>query len=294
MILVAGGTGRLGSALVRRLRDASQPVTVLTRDPARAQHLRPLGAHVAVGDVRRPVTLEAAMEGVTTVVSAVHGFGTRDGCTPATVDRDGNAALINAAAAAGADVVLMSVLGASHDHPLPLVRMKAAAEDELRMSSVAWTVVRSAAFAELHLEILQRTAGRAKAPVVLGRGNNPVNVVSVEDVAEVVTQSVAGGFHGRVLDVGGPEDVTFDDLARTVQISLGRTDQRIRHVPRRLLRVLSRTQAVPRLPIGQIAAAALAFDTTPMTYEDLHDPDAVTWRGARRIATLATAANATK
>jgi uncharacterized protein YbjT (DUF2867 family) len=292
MILVAGGTGRLGTVLVRRLRDAGQPVTVLTRDPARAEHLGSLGAHVAVGDVRRPTTLVAAMREATTVVSAVHGFGAHDGGTPAKVDRDGNRALVKVAADAGADVVLMSVLGASHNHPLALFRMKAAAEDELRMQSIGWTVVRAAAFAELHLEILQRTAGRAKAPVVLGRGDNLVNVVSVEDVAEAVTQAVAGRFQGRVLDVGGPEDVTFDDLARTVQISLGRTDQQIRHVPRRLLRALASTQAVPRVPIGQIAASALMLDTAPMTYEALHDPDAVTWRGTRRITTLGTAAKA--
>jgi uncharacterized protein YbjT (DUF2867 family) len=294
VILVAGGTGRLGSALVRRLRDASQPVTVLTRDPSRAAHLRALGAHVAVGDVRRPLTLEAAMRGASTVVSAVHGFGARDGGTPATVDRDGNAALIKAAAEAGADVVLMSVLGASQHHPLPLLRMKAAAEDEVRTHADAWTVVRAAPFAELHLEILRRTAGRAKAPVVLGRGDNPVNVVSVEDVADAVAQSVAGRFQGQVLDVGGPDDVTFDDLARTVRTSLGRTDRPIRHVPRRMLRLLSSAQAVPRLPVGQIAALALALDTTPMTYEALHDPDAVTWLGTRRIATLMNGAKAAR
>jgi NADH dehydrogenase len=60
VILVAGGTGRLGSIFVRRLRDAGQPVTVLSRDSARAEHLRALGGHVVVGDVRRPVTLTAA------------------------------------------------------------------------------------------------------------------------------------------------------------------------------------------------------------------------------------------
>jgi len=292
MILVAGGTGRLGTVLVRRLRDAGRPVTVLTRDPARAEHLRALGARVAVGDVRRPATLVTAMREATTVVSAVHGFGAHDGGTPAKVDRDGNRALVDAAADVGADVVLMSVLGASHDHPLALVRMKAAAEDQLRTRPLTWTIVRAAAFAELHLELLRRTAGRAKAPVVLGRGDNPVNVVSVEDVADAVTQAVAGRFQGRVLDVGGPEDVTFDDLARSVQATLGRPGQQVRHVPRRVLRALSSTQRVPRVPIGQIAASALVLDTTPMTYEALHDPDAVAWRGTRRVGNLAIPAGA--
>jgi uncharacterized protein YbjT (DUF2867 family) len=114
----------------------------------------------------------------------------------------------------------------------------------------------------------------------------------VEDVADAVAQAVAGRFQGRVLDVGGPEDVTFDDLARSVQATLGRPGQQVRHVPRRVLRALSSTQRVPRVPIGQIAASALVLDTTPMTYEALHDPDAVAWRGTRRVGNLAIPAGA--
>ena len=39
VILVAGGTGRLGTLVVRRLAGTGLAVRVLTRDPARAQHL---------------------------------------------------------------------------------------------------------------------------------------------------------------------------------------------------------------------------------------------------------------
>ena len=50
------------------------------------------------GDVREAATLARAIEGVDTVVSAVHGFAGSGGVTPASVDRDGNAHLIEAAA----------------------------------------------------------------------------------------------------------------------------------------------------------------------------------------------------
>ena len=39
MIVVAGGTGTLGTRLVPRLAEAGLEVRVLTRDPARARHL---------------------------------------------------------------------------------------------------------------------------------------------------------------------------------------------------------------------------------------------------------------
>lgn len=113
MILVAGGTGRLGRELVASLRAGGLPVRVLTRDAARAHDLRRLGAEVAVGDVRTPETLRTAVAGVATVVSAIHGFAVGDGGSPARVDRDGNAALLDAAAEAGAGFVLLSVLGAA-------------------------------------------------------------------------------------------------------------------------------------------------------------------------------------
>jgi uncharacterized protein YbjT (DUF2867 family) len=279
VILVAGGTGLLGTHLVTALRADGQPVRVLTRDPRRAEPLRSLGVQIAVGDVRDRATLTEAVAGVRTVVSAVHGFARHDGGTPGNVDRDGNAALVEAAARMEADVVLLSVLGAASDHPLPLFRMKAAAEEHLRARSSGSTVVRCAAFVELHLDLLTKTAGRRRAPTVLGRGDNPVNVVSVEDVVRAVLAAVSGHFAGQTLDVGGPRDVTLNQLAEVVRRHLERTDQSIRHVPRGVLRALAATESLPRVPIGQIAALALAMDRLPMTYEALHRADAVEWRG---------------
>jgi len=290
VILVAGGTGRLGAELVPALRSAGLPVRVLTRDPARAEHLRLLGAEIVVGDVRNSETLKTATSDVATVVSAIHGFAARDGGTPARVDRDGNAALVDASVAAGAGIVLLSVLGAAQDHPLALFRMKAAAEDHLRTHAHRWTIVRSASFAELQLDLLCRTAGAVRAPVVLGRGENPINVVSATDVATAVTSATRGEFTGRILDVGGPEDLTLNQLAQAARRRLGRTDRPLRHVPRGLLKGLAAMQRLPRIPLGQIAALAVALDTTPMTYEALHCEEALSWRGTRRFAELCTPA----
>jgi len=94
------------------------------------------------------------------------------------------------------------------------------------------------------------------------------------------------------LDSDQLETIGWPEFARSVQATLGRPGQQVRHVPRRVLRALSSTQRVPRVPIGQIAASALVLDTTPMTYEALHDPDAVAWRGTRRVGNLAIPAGA--
>ncbi|MDQ2959742.1 MAG: SDR family oxidoreductase [Candidatus Dormibacteraeota bacterium] len=251
MILVAGGTGRLGTLVVRRLAARGLAVRVLTRDPARAAHLQDATTDVLVGDVRVPATLPAAMRGVTAVVSAVHGFGGPGRVSPASVDEKGNANLIDAAAAAGADVILLSVVGASATHPMELFRAKFAAEQHLRASSTRWTIVRCTAFRELWADIMTK-------PIVFGHGDNPINFVSVETAATAVEHAVVDpSLRGQVVDVGGPTNMTFNQLCAEFQAARGDT-AKVRHIPRGLLRAMS--------PISRRAAAAVAMDTADMTF----------------------------
>jgi NADH dehydrogenase len=252
VILVAGGTGRLGTLVVSGLAGRGLKVRVLTRDPARASHLAGIAAEIVRGDVRDGQSIQGATVGVDTVVSAVHGFTGYGRVTPASVDRDGNAKLIDAASVVGADVVLVSVVGASSDHPMELFRAKHHAEQYLRASPVPWTVVRSTAFVELWADIM------AKAPV-FGRGDNPINFVSVSDVAAVVERAtVDTSLRGQILEVGGPENLTCNQLAAILGELRGRP-RTIRHVPRGVLRVMA--------PASRRARAAIAMDTTDMTFD---------------------------
>ena len=148
MILVAGGSGTLGSQVVRLLVERGESVRVLTRDPARAAHL-PDAVDVLTGDLGDPAAVAAAVHGCATVVSAVHGFAGPGKPSPEAIDRDANRALIRAAAAAGVQhLVLVSVLGAAPDHPMSLHRAKHAAEQALQASGLAWTILRPAAYLE--------------------------------------------------------------------------------------------------------------------------------------------------
>jgi len=132
MILVAGGTGRLGSELVPHLVNSGIPVRVLTRDPDQARGRLGEAPHLARGDVRKLETLKDAMEGIDAVVSAITGFGPT-GPGPIAVDYEGNLNLITAAQAAGVKrFVLVSMHGAAADHPMELARMKFRAEDAVR------------------------------------------------------------------------------------------------------------------------------------------------------------------
>ena len=266
-VLVAGGTGRLGTLVVIGLASRGIDVRVMTRELNRATHL--VGQHVEVvlGDVRDPASTAAAVAGVEVVVSAVHGFAGPGGVSPTSVDRDGNVHLIEAARATGVDVVLMSVVGAAPESPMELFGMKHAAETALAASSVPATVVRATAFLELWIDLLRRTAGRSNRPLVFGRGRNPINFVSVRDVAALVERAVTdSATRGQTLQIGGPDNLTLDQLARMVAANRGGAT-RPRHIPRAALHAMAGTVGRLRPELGRQARAALAMDQEDMTFD---------------------------
>jgi uncharacterized protein YbjT (DUF2867 family) len=213
----------------------------MTRHPEAAADLSTTGVEVVAGDLRDDESTRAAVRGCRKVVAAAHGFvGPRD-LSPTTVDRDGNRRLIDAAADLGADVVLMSVVGAAPDHELELFRMKAMAESHLHASPAGGTIVRATAFAELWIRLMRETAGRGGRPLVFGRGRTLMNFVSVRDVAALVDRVLdadSGG--GSTLEIGGPDHLTMTMLAEMVQASDGRGGPP-RHVPLVALRLAAST-----------------------------------------------------
>lgn len=265
-VLVAGGTGRLGTLVVERLVARGRHVRVLTRDPQRAAHL-PATVEVIQGDVRRQGDVDRATAGTGVVVSAVHGFAGPGKVSPDSVDRLGNANIITSAERAGSDVILLSVVGASANHPMELFRAKHAAEQRLIGTTAPWTIIGSTAFLELWATIMGDPLRKSGKALVFGRGTNPINFVAVDDVAAYVDVAVGDpALRGHRIDVGGPENVTFDDLARRVAGALHEPAQ-IRHIPRPMLRTMA-TLARPLSAVAsRQASAALVMDTTDMTFD---------------------------
>lgn len=263
MITIVGGTGRLGRLVAAKLVADGEAVRLVGR--TRRADL-PQGTEFVEADVRRPDTLPPALAGSSVVVSAVHGLDPASGESPAEVDRDGNLALIAAARAVGADIVLTSVVGAAEDHPMELMRMKAAAERALvdgEPRRVDWTVVRPTAYVEMHADVLRQTAGRSGVPKVFGRGTNLINFVSVQDAAVAVHRAVVDpSLRGHVIEVGGPRNLTMTELA---QLLTGQA--RVGHIPRAALRAMSLVMGPIRPAQARLARMALATDTIPLEFE---------------------------
>jgi NADH dehydrogenase len=267
VIVIAGGTGTLGARLVPRLAGAGLAVRVLTRDPVRARHLAGPGVEVVRGDVRDAVRIGEVLRGAGTVISAVHGFAGPGGVSPASVDRAGNANLIDAAARAGAAFVLVSVVGASPGHPIGLFRAKHAAEEALRASGIGWTIVRATAFMETWATVMSRPLRASGKVPVFGRGDNPVNFVSATDVAALTAlAAIDPGLRGQVLALGGRDNLTFNQLAALVLESTGRRGT-VRNIPRPALHATAWLAAGIRPALARQARAALAMDTFDMTFD---------------------------
>lgn len=263
MILLAGGTGRLGSTVTRCLHERGVPVRVLSRGLAPNPATFGPDVDVVRGDVRDPSSLRAAMEGVDVVVSAVQGFAGPGGVSPQSVDRDGNYHLIEAAERVGADTVLVSVVGAAPDSAMELMRAKYAAEQRLRSSSSPWTIVRPDAYAETWTTILEQTGAKSRRPLVFGRGDNPIRWVSVDDVAALVERAVLDpAVRGRVLEISGPDPVTLTQLAQMVMAQHG-WPGKPRLIPRPMLHVMANTVGRFKPQMGRQARAALAMDELP-------------------------------
>ncbi len=269
MILIAGGTGKLGSHLVPLLTARDLHVRVLTRKPARARHLEGVGVEIVCGDLRDPEAVDRAVSGARTVISAVQGgFGATAGSSPKTVDREGNRNLIAAAQAHAIEhFVLVSIIDAAPDHPLELWRMKYLAEQELKASGLAWTVIRATAFMEWCVGLLGDPLMKTGRARIFGNGNNPINFVSAGDVARFVELAIIDpSMRGVTVDVPGPENLTFNQVAQTLQTLTGKHGV-VSHVPVPVMRVMSRLMRPINPGLAREIQAGVFLDTEDRTAE---------------------------
>ena len=267
MILVAGGTGHLGLELVPLLVAQGTPVRVLTRDPDRARQRLGESPEFARADARNPRELDAALEGIDAVVSALTGFGP-GGQGPKAVDYEGNLNLIRAAEAAGTRrFVLVSMEGAAAHHPMELARMKYRAEEALRASRLDWVIVRPNPFMELWAEIAGGPIIKEGKATVFGRGDNPINFNSARDVARFLELALFDpGLSRTILAVGGPENLTFNELVGQIERTAGRKAV-VKHIPVPMMRLLSVLMRPFRPDLAGLIGAGVAFDTVDMTFD---------------------------
>ena len=266
MILIAGGSGLLGGRVINLLSASGYALRVLTRDPNRFPPSHGDAIDFVAGDVRDPESVNAAMAGVDTVISAIHGFTGKGGCNPKTIDYQGNVNLINAAKSAGVSrFILTSIHGASSQHPMELFRMKSLAEQELCQSGLCWTIVRPTAFMETWARVIGEPLIDGGKTRIFGRGQNPINFVSVDDVACVIKHAIdEPRFAHRTVEVIGSESLNMREFVEIFAMLTGKTGK-VDAVPLGMMRLMSIMLRPFNPALARQIQGGIVMDTTSQT-----------------------------
>ena len=267
MILVAGGTGVLGSAIVRRLMEDGRAVRVLTRRRERASTLEADGAQVSIGDLRDRSSLAEACHGVTHVITTANAFTGTGAQSVDAVDELGNRNLINAARTARVrQFVFTSAHVPDAYRSIDFFAAKFHTEEYLRQSGVPWTILRPTAFMETWAMIVGDPLVRTGRATIFGSGRNPINFVAVDDVAAVAVMTLdRPDALKAIVDIGGPDNLTLLEVAGIFANVTGRKGLRLR-IPVPALRVLAAVTSWVNPVVARQVQAGILIDTVPQSF----------------------------
>ena len=239
MYLVVGSTGLLGSRVCARLRERGDEVRALVRPSARPETLEGLrgaGMELAFGDLKDPESLRRACDGVSAVISTASSTLSRqEGDSIETVDLKGQLSLIQAAKEADVKHFTFVSIPRSPVRESPLTRAKYQVEQTLAGSGIPYTVLAANYFMEVWLSPALGFDYVNRNAVVFGDGRQLMSWVSYEDVAEFAIRCAATpGAHGRILEVGGPDDMSPLEVVRVFEQVGGRRFE-VQHVPQEAL-----------------------------------------------------------
>lgn len=214
-ILVIGGTGTVGSYVVRDLLSKGEQVHVLTRSADKADVL-PLGAHGIIGDLRKPETLRWAMKGIDRVflITPLSPTETEEG-------------LVAVAAANRAGVRHLVYLSAYHVERAPHIphfKSKVEIQKALRDSGMSFTLIMANNFFQNDLVYRKSILEEGVYPQPIGEiGINRVDVRDIADAVVVTLTQTGHEFHCYPLI--GVEVLTGQDIADIYSRSLRREIQ---------------------------------------------------------------------
>ena len=225
-IVVAGGSGFVGSHVVAKLSAAGHDVIVLTRRRERARRLLLLPTvRVVEADPYDPVALGRWMHEATAAINLVGLLHQRGHTTFERVHVEFPRTFTAACRAAGvARIVHMSAVGASADASSAYLRSKAAGEAAVAESGLAWTIFRPSVVFGRGDSFLTLFAKLALVfPVIpLACAHARFQPVFVGDVAACFTQAVVDDQTiGKRYALCGPKVYTLEELVRYVADTSG-------------------------------------------------------------------------
>jgi uncharacterized protein YbjT (DUF2867 family) len=220
-ILVVGGTGTVGREVVRKLLESGHRVRALARDPAKARTMLGRDVEIVAGDLRDPTSLASGLTGVERA-----SFAT----SPSPTLHEEETHFIDAAKAAKLDrLVKLSAFGIEFATDR-IHRAHAQSERRLRESGIPSLLVRPVIFMS---NLLFETPAIRSGKLPSTFGDARVTFVDPRDVAELIAHALLAPEPPMgTWELGGPEALSYDDLAATFGRVLGRPIEHVRLDPK--------------------------------------------------------------
>lgn len=273
-IFVTGGSGFIGRRFLAALRSAGfEKVTCLTRKAVPGTDTP--GWKFLPGDLSTPESYSSYLAQADVVVHLAAATGNAGAEELRRINVDATRRLLHECERHGVSRMLyVSSIAAKYPDldQYPYGRSKMEAETVVRQSRVDYTILRPTIVLGPDSPIWQRLRSMATLPfpLVIGNGRTRIQPIDVADVARAMILLLERNrFSGEVLELGGPEVLTFEELIRRIRAASARPASPMVHLPAGALRgILSAAGKVlgSRLPVspGQLV---------PFTSDGVADPN---------------------
>ena len=206
-VLVTGGTGTLGRAVVVRLLNGPHRVRILSHQ---GQPVMPAAVEVAPGDLASGAGLREAAAGVEVIMHCATNW--RD--PHMRTDVAGTRALLDAARAGGWPHLLYNSIVGVDQTEYAYYRAKREAEQMVAQSGFPWTVLRATQFHNF-VQYLLQSCGADTQPEVVVPGGIRLQSIDVGEVADRLVLLMERGPSGQTLEMGGPQILSLEAMAQT-------------------------------------------------------------------------------
>ena len=263
-VLVCGATGFVGSQIVPGLAGAVPQTRALVRPTTDASALAHKGVAVVRGDFRDTASLEAAVEGVKTIVSTVQVINRQvqgERTLRFEDEVEGYAALIVAAERAGVErFVYISTGNAMLATRTPFADAKRATEARLTASSLREVIIRPEMNQELWFSPALGFDIEHDKIRIFGRGRTRINYVAEADVAAAAVALALAPDPPRLVNLAGPDGVSRVEAADILSAAMGRPMKR-QHLPHVALQLGSRLLRGRNPTLASLMGMGLAMDS---------------------------------
>jgi uncharacterized protein YbjT (DUF2867 family) len=223
-LVLIPGTGGVGRTVFEHLRTQDVPVRFMVRrEDERAAEVRALGAEVVIGDLTRPETIAAAMQGVTRMLFAM--TVSPDHLLAATMVASVAKEYGKLEALVDLSQMTVSQMTATSTAESHQQRLHWLAEQVLNWSGLPVVHIRPTVFVDTPLFTTAAVRSiRNNGTIPLPFGTGRTSPVAVDDVARVIATVLSdpAPHIGQVYELTGPDSVDMTELAAAFSRALDR------------------------------------------------------------------------